>query len=241
MAIFRKIERRLENLVEGFFTHRFSSALQPVELARKLAGEMDDKRQVSVAHTYVPNVFMIHLAPDDFEELGGVQQALAAELTEYIKTHAQENEYRFSGAIHLSIAPEPELHRGECDIHSHFEEIDVAASANDTQIISAEELKEALVIKPNGRLTETESGRIFEIAPGTTIGRRSDNDVVLADNGVSRYHARIDADQEGLLLVDLDSTNGTSVNSEEVGRAKLIDGDTIKIGPIELSFDQTEL
>lgn len=240
MAIFREIERRLENLVEGFFTHRFSSALQPVELAHKLASETDRKRQVSVSQTYAPNVFMIHLSPEDFDELDAFQQALAHELTAYVKAHAEQKGYRFTGSVHISVAPEAELRRGESVIHSHIEEIDLSMPSGGTQIISKRELKEAINVSPKGRLVETDSGVAHDVGASTTIGRRGDNTIVLAHQGISRYHARIEADQDDFFLVDLDSTNGTSLNGEEIGRVKLVSGDTLTLGPVEMRFDLLE-
>ena len=62
------------------------------------------------------------------------------------------------------------------------------------------------------------------------IGRASDLDMVLAEDMVSRRHARIDASSEPTAIEDLGSTNGTFVNGEKVRRAALKEGDRILIG-----------
>jgi hypothetical protein len=49
-----------------------------------------------------------------------------------------------------------------------------------------------------------------------TFGKKEDNDVVLPSNGVSRYHARITFNDEGIFLRDLDSKNGTFMNGERI-------------------------
>jgi hypothetical protein len=237
MAIFRDIEQRLENLVEGFFNHRFSSAIQPVELAKKLGVEMDRKRQVSVAHTYAPNVFMIHLAPDDFEALEGFSQALAAELAEYVKAHGGDRGYRFTGSVHVSLAPEADVHQGECAIHSHFEEMSLPLANGGTQIISARELEEALATTTCTYLINNSSGAKYKLQEKPlTIGRKSDNDIVISDPGVSRYHARVEIDGNDTYLVDLSSTNGTLINGEEISRGRLADDDIISVGNHDLTF-----
>lgn len=237
MAIFREIERRLENLVEGFFNHRFSSALQPIELARKLTGEMDRKQQVSVTHTYSPNIFMLHLAPQDFEELGGFNKVLAKELSEYVKAHAQEKAYRFAGALQISLAPEGELRPGECAIYSHFEEFDEDQASGGTQIIPALELDKAVDATDRTYLLDESSGIEYPLRnQAIAIGRRSDNDIVIDDAGASRYHARIEANGSNFFLVDLESTNGTLLNDEDVGRVRLVNDDRILIGRVELIF-----
>jgi len=67
-----------------------------------------------------------------------------------------------------------------------------------------------------------------------TLGRASDNDVVLRDFSVSRHHARIDADGDGWRIVDLESTNGVKVNDSFVTSGTVGPGDVITIGNFEL-------
>ena len=63
-----------------------------------------------------------------------------------------------------------------------------------------------------------------------TIGRSRDNSIVLDDMLVSRRHVMITADDEGLLLRDVGSRNGTYVNGKRVEQTHLEDGDRIGIG-----------
>ncbi len=87
--------------------------------------------------------------------------------------------------------------------------------------------------------------RAFELhEPGMTIGRAADNDISLDDPVVSGNHAivRVKADHylEGhqvALLEDLDSTNGTQVNGRTVRRHMLQQGDRIRIGRQEFSYE----
>ena len=61
MSVLRNIERKIGDLVEGAFGQTLRSGVQPVELARKLAKEMDDHRTISIHRVYVPN--SLHGAP----------------------------------------------------------------------------------------------------------------------------------------------------------------------------------
>src|SRR5262245_39894424 len=75
--------------------------------------------------------------------------------------------------------------------------------------------------------------RIVELTGTTLIGRASDNTVVLDDETISRYHAMVLIQPEGVFLMDLDSTNGTAVNTvpalpDELVR--LTHGDVVTIG-----------
>lgn len=69
-----------------------------------------------------------------------------------------------------------------------------------------------------------------------SVGRSKDNDVVLLDHVVSRYHARIIDTKEGYLLTDLGSFNGTEVNGKSVQNRLLKNGDEIRIGHARIVF-----
>ncbi|NNG08037.1 MAG: FHA domain-containing protein [Desulfobacteraceae bacterium] len=73
-----------------------------------------------------------------------------------------------------------------------------------------------------------------------TIGRQEDNTIVLDNPRVSGYHARIDRAGFDYILTDLQSTNGTFVNNENVVSQKLLHGDRIRIGEHILLFVGTE-
>lgn len=65
----------------------------------------------------------------------------------------------------------------------------------------------------------------------TVIGRDARCDIVLADEGVSRRHARVVKNERGLFeLVDMSSTNGTLVEGLPLGRMVLCDGDRFTVG-----------
>lgn len=70
-----------------------------------------------------------------------------------------------------------------------------------------------------------------------TVGRNNDNEVVLDDPGVSRYHARIEWRGPACLLQDLASTNGTWVNDARVeSPTRIHDGDVLRLGAVSLVF-----
>jgi adenylate cyclase len=83
------------------------------------------------------------------------------------------------------------------------------------------------------RVVSLSSGRI-------RIGRGSDNDVVLSDVSVSRYHAEILREREGWSVHDLKSTNGVEVNRVPVEKAPLRAGDLLGIGSFELRLEEEE-
>ncbi len=72
----------------------------------------------------------------------------------------------------------------------------------------------------------------------TTIGRAEDNDIVVDDRWVSRYHAQVRREEGRYVVVDQDSKNGTLVNGQRIaGPAPLADGDQVQVAPlIKLTF-----
>ncbi|MBI1904445.1 MAG: FHA domain-containing protein [Planctomycetia bacterium] len=90
-------------------------------------------------------------------------------------------------------------------------------------------------------LDGTDRGRVFE-HPATpiTIGREEGNTFQLNDERVSRYHLKIQEDHEKVILTDLESTNGTKVNGEDIQVRILRFGDLIALGRSVLLFGSKE-
>lgn len=81
-------------------------------------------------------------------------------------------------------------------------------------------------------------GTTFAVGDRLTIGRASDSDVQLMDPAVSRHHAKLELDRDGVsVIVDLSSSAGTLVDGVSVGRARLQHGAIITIGQFTLRFE----
>jgi hypothetical protein len=63
MSVLRNLESKLAGLVEGTFSRAFKSEVRPVEIARKLAREMEQHRVNSLSRTYAPNEYVVWLSP----------------------------------------------------------------------------------------------------------------------------------------------------------------------------------
>src|SRR5262245_24606302 len=122
MGFLRRIENGLEGVFEGGIGRTFRSHVQPVELARKLAKEMDDHRTISVSQVYVPNVYTLYLAPPDREQFATYEASLRTELASYLSEHARREGYTVPGRIRVLIESAEELPLGSFGISVAMQE-----------------------------------------------------------------------------------------------------------------------
>ncbi len=95
--------------MEGLFGRTFRSSVQPVELARKLAKEMDDHRTISIHRVYVPNTYTVYLNPADREQFAAYETQMCNELAEYLVEHARREGYSTATRPVVLLESEPDL------------------------------------------------------------------------------------------------------------------------------------
>ena len=254
--VLRAIEQKIESLFEGIFGRAFRTNVQPVELARKLAKEMDEHRNISVSRVYVPNEYTVYLSPDDREQFSSYEDNLRGELQEYLSEHSRREDYALLSPVRVLMETDADLDVGEFGIATRMVQPDrrkagaegepageVAPGATmiykpqapvPTQAVSAEELglePDVVTLSFDGTRYEVKQRRVV-------MGRSRDCDIQLADTNVSRRHAELRQEGASYWIVDLGSTNGLEVNGKRVKRAKLSDGDTITLGSTEVAFSQ---
>ncbi len=92
-----------------------------------------------------------------------------------------------------------------------------------------------LIVEAGGGLTK---GERFDLFGGVSLGRSPDADIRLDDRYASGIHARVFGRSGNYFVEDMNSTNGTLLNSQELhGEAELTPGDRIRIGDTELTFE----
>ncbi len=90
-------------------------------------------------------------------------------------------------------------------------------------------------------LDGADRGRIFANLPTpVTVGREEGNSVQLNDERVSRFHLKIQEDQDKIVLTDLESTNGTKINGENIQLRILRHGDIVSVGRSVLLYGSRE-
>src|SRR6201995_5759787 len=89
MSVLKSLENKIAGLVEAPSGRACRSEVPPVEIARKLAREMEEHKSFSVSRTYAPNEYRVFLSPRDRERFAGYEGALTAELAAYLLEHAR--------------------------------------------------------------------------------------------------------------------------------------------------------
>jgi hypothetical protein len=250
--VLRAIEQKIEALFEGIFGRAFRTNVQPVELARKLAKEMDDHKTVSVSRVYVPNEYTVYLSEPDRSQFEGYEDSLVAELDEYLGEHAKRESYALLTPPKVLLETDDDLAIGEFGIATRMVQPKRRAVADEpaeepesgatmiykpraqqpTEAASAEELgleREVAILAWDGQRRRVDKRRVV-------LGRSRECDIQVEDPNVSRRHAELRQEGAAYWIVDLDSTNGIEVNGRRVKRAKLDPGDTFTVGSTDVTF-----
>ena len=248
----RNLEAKLGGLVEGAFGRAFKTSVQPVELAHKLAKEMEDNQMASVSRVYVPNHYRVFLSPQDREQFTSYEPALRKELSDYLLEHARQEGLALTSRPQVEFHTDERLDLGEFGIQAQLlsppeEEEPPGAPA---AAPSAGDYGHTMVYSPDREARRLEPAldrrQAFLVGDGrrsvlrgdrTVIGRSRDCDVVVSDPNVSRRHAELHRGEDGWSVVDLDSTNGVKVNGRRVDHAPLQPGDRIRLGVTDLTFE----
>ncbi|MGN6372911.1 MAG: FhaA domain-containing protein [Solirubrobacteraceae bacterium] len=260
----RRIENAIAGLVEGGFGRAFRSEVRPMELAHKLAREMDEHATASVSRTYAPNEYSVWLSERDRERYEGVEHEIVEELCAYLLEHARREGYALASALHVVFHTDESLQLGEFGIQAQMSRDDdevspvressperVGASPPEqpredggrTMIYSnAERMREAVQATGMSRRAKAllvVSGRRVVVPPhGAVLGRSRECDVVLDDSSVSRRHAQLRPQGEDWTLEDMGSTNGVRVNGSPVRAPRVLaPGDRIELGSTEMLFE----
>jgi FHA domain-containing protein len=253
MSVLRNLEAKLGGLVEGAFSRAFKSSVQPVELAHKLAKEMEESQVVSVSRVYVPNHYRIFLSPDDREQFSSYEPALRKELSDYLLEHARHEGLALTSRPQIELMTDDRLQLGEFGIQAQLlsppeeeeadAEAELAPSAGDfghTMVYSPDRAARRLEAEPSTgyrALLVGEGRRTVLSGERVLLGRSRECDVQLADPNVSRRHAELRRDDGGWSVVDLGSTNGIKLNGRRVDHAPLEPGDRITLGLTELTYE----
>ena len=254
MSVLRNLEAKLGGLVEGAFGRAFKTRVQPVELAHKLAKEMEDNQVVSVSRVYVPNHYRVFLSPQDREQFSTYEAALRKELSDYLLEHARKEGLALTSRPQIDLETDERLGLGEFGIQAQQLSAPEEEQQQDVEAgPSAGEFGHTMVYSPDRAAPRVESApgqeqrrQALLVGDGrrnvlsgskVVLGRSRECDIVVSDPNVSRRHAELRRDDGRWTIVDLGSTNGIKVNGRRVSDAALREGDRVTLGVTDLTFE----
>jgi hypothetical protein len=260
LGFLKHIEKRMESLVEGVFGRAFRRQIHPVEIAKGLTKQMDEGRMVSISRTYAPNDFTVHLSKEDTESISAYQASLKDELIQYASTHAENKNYHLMTPPRIRFESEDTLRFGEFGVTAKLtggdgprEKGAPQDTSGQTRIFRTEEPTGGEIDQGTATISADEARRhglareIVEVVLGDekhplegrgpwSVGRSQENDIVINDPNVSRKHARISRADNGFVVEDLGSTNGTLLDGAPIDRERIEGGDELTFGQSTARF-----
>ena len=248
-----KLDSSLQRGLDNSMAALFGGKVVPEEVEELVKQEAQDSLVVTDRDEYVaPNVYAVGVSSKDLENLSQ-NRDLPVDLADQLMRYVRNKQWFLDGPVVVRIAEESGLRTGQLRVSSYIDTMPDVVSGFDAIVAepkkrkaSRSQLKEDAMSEPNANqpqaaadtdaatvslLLQDGSSRTYLVHEGSNIlGRSNDSDFRLPDTGVSRQHAEITWDGQVAVLVDLQSTNGTTVNDEPVENWMLADGDVITLG-----------
>jgi hypothetical protein len=188
---------------------------------------MDD--QAATHNGDVAQRYVVGLHKSDLSALSDFAKPLLSELRQAIANHAKFEGYNIEGEADVVLEEDVAQRIGSCAVTVGK----MAATPRESFAQPQRQaVSHAVVVLADGS-RHTLDGDLV------TIGRQASCTIVIADNNISRVHARFRAGDDGWTIEDLGSTNGTKVNGVLITEPTLLSyGQLISLGSLQLHFEQ---
>jgi hypothetical protein len=248
MGIIAQLESFLERLFEAP-AGRLGATLQPILLTKRIERAMDTGKAFGAAGIIVPNRYDLHLHPADFAAFEPYRGSLEDDLAHGAAARARREHYHLVARPTVTLVADPAVPRGDVRVAANV--VDVAGEPA-PEPMPAQPADHTMVLARTGHepapsdsasraylLVHTDGAPRVRFDLGgalISIGRASDNDVIVDDPEVSRHHCQLKLQHGAYSLADLGSRNGSWINGQPVNEVALGPGDLIRIGSTEIEF-----
>ena len=249
MAIVSSIESFLERLFEAPIGRLFGARMQPVAIARRIERAMDTNKTFTDDGVLVPNHYEVHLNPADQALFESYLSRLEDDLAHGVLTRARRERYSLVARPRVAIVPDDATRRGDIRVAANLLDDRGQALRRNRREPAGPETRVFATARPEAEraaaparaylLVSTGGGRQvrFDLdGPLISIGRGSDNDLILDDPQVSRHHCQLKRQHGAYSLADVGSSNGSYVNGQRVSEIALGPGDVIELGGTRIEF-----
>ena len=201
------------------------TGIRPIEIGRQIIAAMDD--QAAEAGGQVAQRYVVGLHKSDLTALSDFAKPLLSELRQAIANHAKFEGYNIAGEADVVLEEDVAQRIGSCVV-----------TVGNTATTPREPIAQQLAVKPAAVVLADGSRHLLD-GDLVTIGRQASCTIVIADNNISRVHARFRAGDNTWTIEDLGSTNGTKVNGVLITEPTLLShGQLIALGSLQLHFEQ---
>jgi hypothetical protein len=230
-----RFEVLAQELVEGSFGRLFGGRLEPLDVASRLIRAVED----SSINGQMAIVYHVELNPEDLVSLTKDNPLLDEDLAVVVRRLGTHASVTGSERTIVQLVANPEIKRHRVNIFAVQNDED--AVSEETQAYGRSGQFEASLAK----LKEIDAFLIVQgrrhvplVRPVTTMGRRTENDVVLDLPSVSRQHAQIRWRFGRFVLYDVSSRGRTVVNGHPIREHVLRPGDVIALSDALLVYGE---
>ncbi|MGD2058277.1 MAG: DUF3662 domain-containing protein [Anaerolineales bacterium] len=230
-----KIERSIENFVEGALSRLSGASLSPSQAIAQLARALGDGvRYTEDGKPFAPDRFALTLHPSDASVLLQSAPDLHEILAEELLQVARDCGYMIFREPVVTVASDPTQGRQTIRVVAWHSTSPLAL----TKAMERTQEAEAQSI-PRGAYLIVDGERHFPLSrPVINIGRRLDNHLIIDDQRISRTHAQIRIRAGRFEIFDLNSSAGTRVNGRMVSHHILQPGDVIALADTRLVYGE---
>ena len=203
------------------------TGIRPIDIGRQIIAAMDD--QAATHNSHVAQRYVVGLHKSDLASLSDSVKPLLSELRQAIANHAKYESYNIAGEAEVSLEEDVSQRIGSCVV-----KVGKTAKAPQESIAQVHQhaVKPAALVLADGTRHPLDGDLV-------TIGRQASCTIVIADNNISRVHARFRGGDHGWTIEDLGSTNGTKVNGVLISEPTLLShGHVIALGSLQMHFEQ---
>ena len=242
MKSLMRLESWIEQLVEEPFVRLFAGRLLPQDVARHLVRALEDGKRVGADGTpEVPGRYRVALNPEDLVVLERYHPHLDTQLASALQALAERMKVRLMEPAGVILEPRTDIPLRTVVItpadsfsttRDHTRDLDLERIRQMLECEDTTSVKAYLIVQGQ---------RTFDIVqPTIRLGRALDNDVILEDPRVSRYHAQLRCRYGRYILQDLGSSGGTTVNGFPVQEIVLRPGDVISLSGVDVIYAEDE-
>ncbi len=238
-----RFEALAERLVEGTFARLFAGRLHPLKVATHLTRAIEDHQVLSPkGNPQAPTHYWVYLHPNDCKELEIEQPSLETELARHVTELAAQAGLSLDATPVVRILPDENiiLHNVHVEARWMSTEAKAIESTREMEDSDEPEDKPADPAVPDSYpFLILEGRRHVNLRRAViSIGRALDNDVIIENPRVSRYHAQLRQRYGRYVLYDVGSSDGTQINGYPVEECVLHSGDVISFAGVQVIYGE---